>query len=62
MAGKMKNMSEAQVQQLLKAASWLQRTIDLACQARDVILANKLLVLGVVVLLVAFILRRLGFV
>ena len=62
MAGKMKNMSEAQVQQLLKAASWLQRAVDLARQARSAILANKLLVLGIIMLFVAFALRRLGFV
>ena len=62
MASKMQNMSEQQVQQLLKAASWLQRAVDLARKARDVILANKLFVLGVVVLLLALLLRRMGIV
>ena len=62
MASKMQNMSEQQVQQLLMAASWLQRAVDLARKARDRMLANKLLVLGVLMLLVAVVLRRLGYV
>ena len=62
MASKMQNMSEQQVQQLLKAASWLQRAVDLARKVRDVVLANKLFVIGVVVLLLALLLRRMGFV
>ena len=60
MAHKMQNMSEQQVQQLLKAASWLQRAVDLARKARDMVMANKLFVLGVVVLLIALLLRRMG--
>lgn len=62
MAAKMKGMSEQQVQQLLKAASWLQRGVDAARRARDLVLANKLFVLGVIVLLLALLLRRLGYV
>jgi hypothetical protein len=62
MASKMQNMSEQQVQQLLKAAGWLQRGVDLARRARDIILANRLLVLGLIMLLIAIIVRRMGFV
>ena len=62
MASKMQNMSEQQVQQLLKAASWLQRAVDLARKARDIVLANKLFRLGGVVLLLALPLRRMGIV
>lgn len=58
MSEKMRNLSDKQVELLLKGASWLNKGAGLAQQIKAKILENKLLVLGVLLLLVALILRQ----
>ncbi len=58
MSEKMKNLSDKQVELLLKGASWLNKGASLAQQIKAKILENKLLALGILVLLIALILRQ----
>jgi hypothetical protein len=62
MTEKMKNLSDKQVELLLKGASWLNRGATLAQQTKAKILANKLLALGILLLLVSVFLRYFGLV
>ncbi len=57
MSKKIRNLSDKQVELLLKGASWLSRGATLAQQVKAKIMRNKLLMLGFLLLLVAVILR-----
>ncbi|BDA44955.1 probable mitochondrial import receptor subunit TOM34 at N-terminal half [Coccomyxa sp. Obi] len=54
----MKNLSDKQVELLLKGASWLSKGASLAQQIKAKIMENKLLVLGILLLLIALMLRQ----
>ena len=58
MSRRMNDISDKQLEMLLKGASWLQSGLSLLQQARARILANKLLVLGILLLLLAVVLRH----
>lgn len=58
MSRQINNLSDKQLELLLKGASWLNRGASLAQQARDTMLKNKVLVLGIFLLLIALILRH----
>ncbi|EIE21179.1 hypothetical protein COCSUDRAFT_48306 [Coccomyxa subellipsoidea C-169] len=57
MSKKIRNLSDKQVELLLKGASWLSRGATLAQQVKAKIMRNKLLMLGFLLLLVAVTLR-----
>ncbi|CAL5229942.1 g13370 [Coccomyxa viridis] len=62
MSSQMRNMSDAQMEKLLTTMSWLQSASNAVQKAKQKITENKLLCLALVILLVALLLRWLGFV
>lgn len=58
MSKQMNEMSEEQLDKLLKGAAWLQRGVSLVQEAWARMVANKLLVLGILLLLLALVLRQ----
>jgi hypothetical protein len=60
MAKQMNNLSDKQLDMLLKGASWLQSGVNYAQRAKAWVIANKLLAVGLALLFLALLLRYLN--
>ena len=62
MSAQMRNMSDAQMEKLLATMSWIQSASIMLQKAKRKAAENKLLCVALAILIVAIILRWLGFV
>ena len=62
MSAQMRNMSDAQIEKLLATMSWIQSASTMLQKAKRKAAENKLLCIALAILIIAIILRRLGFV